>query len=122
MIARNFEELEIWQLSIDISVEIYRLKPIEDLKKDYSFMDQIRRASVSISSNIAEGFERNGKKEYLRFLKIAKASAGELRSQIILAHRLNYINDDKYIYFYKKIKIISSKIAAIMKVIETKWV
>ncbi|MDQ7959529.1 four helix bundle protein [Flavobacterium lindanitolerans] len=68
----------------------------EFFKKDIDFVRQIRRASISISSNIAEGFERNTDKEFIYFLYVAKASAGEVRSQLYLASDLNYIRRKRF--------------------------
>jgi len=76
-----FEELKVWQRSSKLAADIYRL-----MKhcKDYSLRDQMLRSSISISSNIAEGFERNSKKQFAHFLQIAKGSCGELRSQLYI--------------------------------------
>ncbi len=88
----NFENLEIWKESMSICKEVYIL--FKECK-DYGFRDQICRASVSIPSNIAEGYERKGSKETLQFLYIAKGSNGELRTQLYLSIELGYINQEK---------------------------
>ena len=77
----RFEELEVWKRSARLSAEIY--KAFAELK-DYGFRDQITRASLSVPSNIAEGYERNSDKEMANFLNYAKGSAGELRTQIYI--------------------------------------
>lgn len=75
----SFEEILSWQKARELNVTIYKVTNSNDLfNKDFGLKDQIRRASVSISSNIAEGFERQTTKEFIRFLYIAKASAGEV--------------------------------------------
>ena len=79
--------------------------------KDFGLRDQMRRAAVSISSNIAEGFERNSKPEFIRFLTIAKGSAGELRSQLYLAHRQGYLTDDSFNALYAQVFDVSRKIS-----------
>ena len=86
---KKFEEMEVWQLAQDLAVDVYR-----DFSgvKDYSFCDQIKRAVVSISNNIAEGSERTTSVEFARFLDIAKGSCGEVRSMYRLALRLDFIN------------------------------
>jgi four helix bundle protein len=86
--ALRFEDLEIWKESMRICKEIYA-----NLKncKDFGFKDQIQRASVSVPSNIAEGHERKSVKEHTQFLYIAKASCGEMRTQLYLAVSLEYI-------------------------------
>ena len=88
----SFEEIIAWQRARELNAEIYKLKNEDVLfAKDYGLRDQMRRASISISSNIAECFERETAKEFIRFLYIAKASAGEFRSQLYLASDLGYI-------------------------------
>jgi len=88
---KRFEDLEIWKEGMDICKDLYVL-----LKecKDYGLKDQMQRAAVSIPSNIAEGYERNGIKEKQQFMFIAKASCGELRTQLYLAIFLKYIDSD----------------------------
>ena len=89
---KRFEDLEIWKEGMDICKEIYIL--LNDCK-DYGLKDQMQRASVSIPSNIAEGYERNGLKEKQQYMFIAKASCGEIRTQLYLAVFLNYIDPEK---------------------------
>jgi four helix bundle protein len=91
---KRFEELPVWQKAKDIAVQIYKVTQQGELAKCYSLVEQIRKSAVSISSNIAEGFERGSRKEFIQFLYIAKASAGELRSQQGIASDLGY-SDDK---------------------------
>jgi four helix bundle protein len=77
---RTFEDLIVWQKAIAFVKQAYLITEEGGLKRDFGLKDQIRRAAVSISTNIAEGFERSSRKEYLLFLNIAKGSAGEVRS------------------------------------------
>ena len=86
----KFEDLVIWQKGVDIAVEVYAL--FKD-SKDFGFRDQIQRSSVSISSNIAEGYDRQTNNEFIRFLRIAKASCAELRTQLVIAQRVNMVGD-----------------------------
>ncbi|MGB8357243.1 MAG: four helix bundle protein [Bacteroidales bacterium] len=88
----QFEEIIAWQKAKQLSAILYSL--FKD-NKDYSFRDQICKASVSIMNNIAEGFERNSDKEFKHFLYIAKGSSGEVRSMLYLADELNYIDAKK---------------------------
>jgi len=92
----SFKEIKVWQKAHLISLEIYKLTNTTELAKDFGLKDQMRRCSVSVSSNIAEGYERGGKKEFIRYLVIAKASNTELRSQLLLSRDLNYISSEKY--------------------------
>jgi four helix bundle protein len=78
--VKRFEDLEIWQLAREISKDVYKITYKESIKYDFSLIDQLRRSSGSIMDNIAEGFERDGNKEFIQFLSVAKGSAGETRS------------------------------------------
>lgn len=88
-----FEEINFWQKSRVFSKQIYQITENPKFKKDFDFVRQIRRASLSVSSNVAEGFERNTDKEFIYFLYVAKASAREVRSQLYLARDLEYITN-----------------------------
>ncbi|MDF1497360.1 MAG: four helix bundle protein [Patescibacteria group bacterium] len=108
------EDIRAWQKSTDLVVNIYNTFYF---CKDYSFKDQIERAAVSVPNNISEGFERGSNKDFVRFLFIAKASCSEVRSMLLLALRLNYINESLYEILYDDadhiIKMISKIITNI---------
>ena len=89
---KNFKDLEIWQKGINLVKEIYRITEDFPNKEIYALTSQIRRASISIPSNIAEGFKRLGPKEFRHFLNIALGSLAELETQLIIASELNYIS------------------------------
>src|SRR5437870_9252482 len=89
---RSFEDLIVWQKAIEFVKQVYLVTNQGDLKRDFGLRDQMRRASVSIPTNIAEGFERSSRKEYLLFLNIAKGSAGETRSLIRVALEVGYFS------------------------------
>ena len=91
MQVRNFEDLEIWKDARALTREIYQLTRDSKFSKDFALRDQIRRAAVSIMSNIAEGFERGGNQEFIQFLYVAKASCGEVRSQLYVALDQSYV-------------------------------
>jgi len=91
-----FEDIEAWKKARKFTKTISQATNERNFDSDYDLKRQIRRASVSISSNIAEGFERNTDKEFRHFLFIAKASAGEVRSQLYLAYDLDYIEEQKF--------------------------
>ncbi len=112
-----FEDLIIWQRAIEFAKDIYILTERKELKNDFGLKDQFRRASVSISNNIAEGFERRTRKEYLNFLNIAKGSAGESRSMLFLAHELGYIDGSDHIQLANKAKFLSGSITNHIKAI-----
>src|SRR6185436_19695891 len=84
----RFEELPVWRAAIELAIQIYRLTSGTSFRNRYSLRDQIERAAVSVSNNIAEGFERGTTQELLTFLYIARGSAGEVRSMLCLFERL----------------------------------
>ncbi len=96
MKVNNFQDLEVWKSAVGLAKEIYICTSSGQFLKDYSLKDQVRRSVISVSSNIAEGFERNNNNEFIQFLKIAKGSIGELRSQLYIAKEINYIDKIKY--------------------------
>lgn len=98
----GFEELNVWKKSRALCKLVYEVTKGDLFAKDYSLKDQVRRAAVSISSNIAEGFERGGNKEFIQFLYIAKGSCAELRSQMYLAMDLGYISEDNFLKIKKE--------------------
>ena len=107
----SFEEIISWQKARELNSIIYSLTNFNNaFSKDYGLRDQIRRSSISISSNIAEGFERETTKEFIRFLYIAKASAGEFRSQLYLAFDLKYISLNEF----EEIKLMVNEISKLL--------
>ena len=99
---RRFEDLEAWKIARELTKEVYRVTKNDLFIRDYGLRDQICRASVSIMSNIAEGFERDGNKEFANFLSIAKGSSGEVRSQLYVALDQNYISEAEFSLIYNK--------------------
>ena len=91
MEVKNFEDLEIWKDARLLTKAIYRITQDGGFAKDFGLRDQIRRASMSVMSNIAEGFERGGNQEFIQFLYVAKASCGEVRSHLYVAFDQSYI-------------------------------
>ncbi|MGA9997276.1 MAG: four helix bundle protein [Pyrinomonadaceae bacterium] len=102
-----FEDLMVWQKGIDFVKEVYLLTGQGELKKDFGLRDQLRRAAVSIPTNIAEGFERASRKEYLLFLNIAKGSAGEVRSLLRVALDVGYLDQTQYDQLRSKVLTLS---------------
>jgi four helix bundle protein len=91
MQVKNFEDLEIWKDARALTREIYQLTRDSKFSKDFALRDQIRRAAISVLSNIAEGFERGGNQEFIQFLYVVKASCGEVRSQLYVALDQSYV-------------------------------
>ena len=110
MTIKTFEELEIWQLARELSKIVKELTEQSLFSKDFRFRDQIRASSGSIMDNIAEGFERDGNKEFLQFLSIAKGSNGEVRSQSYRAYDYGYISKDQFEDLLSKTDILGKKI------------
>lgn len=94
--VENFEDLEVWQLARKLVVKIYELARKDEFAKDHGFRNQICRASVSIVSNIAEGFERRSGNQFQQFLDIANGSAGEVRAQLYIALDLGYLTQEQF--------------------------
>jgi len=115
----SFEEIIVWQKAREINSELYLITGQGTFSKDYGLRDQIRRASISISSNIAEGFERETTKEFIRFLYIAKASSGEFRSQLYLAIDLKYISNNEFERLNFKVSEVSKLISGLIKYLKS---
>jgi four helix bundle protein len=92
----KFEDLEAWKLARVLTGLIYSVSGAVSFAHDFALRDQIRRASISIVSNIAEGFERDGDKEFLQFLSMAKGSCGEVRAQLCLSFDQKYISRTEF--------------------------
>ena len=109
---RNFEELRVWQDARLLVNDIYKMT---STCKDYAFKDQIQRAAVSIMNNIAEGSESGSDPLFVRYLKIAKASCGEVRSMLFLCEDLQYCSADTAISLKDRAIIISSSIQKLIE-------
>ena len=112
---RSFEEIDVWKRGCRLAVKIYEISKQGELAKDFGLRDQIRRASVSIPSNIAEGFERESKAEFKRYLLIAKGSCGELRTQLFIAKAINTIERDKCDELITESTEISSMLSGLIR-------
>ena len=92
----RFEDIEGWKKGRELRQEIYRVSKQGDFARDFSLKDQIRRAAQSVTSNIAEGFERGGNREFIQFLSDAKGSSGEVRDQLYTAIDENYVTQAEF--------------------------
>ncbi len=111
----NFEKLEVWKMSTQLSVDVY--KEMKELR-DFGFKDQITRSSLSVPSNIAEGMSRNGDREKLQFLNIARGSCSELRTQIYIGIEIDYINNELGKSWIEQTRRIASMLSGLMKKIK----
>jgi len=115
-LSHDYEKLDVWKRSSQLAVEIYKItKPYND----FGFRDQIRRSAISIPSNIAEGAGRDSTKEFTRFLKIAKGSSFELRTQLLIQKKialtLNEAHLENIDYVIKEAKEVASMLAGLIK-------
>ena len=111
--VKTFEELDVWQMARELSKEIYVKTRTGSFNTDFELKDQITRSSGSIADNIAEGFERNGNREFVYFLSIAKGSAGEVRSQLYRAFDRKHIEEKDFDSLKDKALVIIKMISAL---------
>lgn len=113
--VKDFEELTIYKNSRELAKQVYDITRQGDFRFDTRFVQQIRSSAGSVSDNIAEGFERQGNKEFINFLYIAKGSCGELQSQINRAFDVGFINNDTYNQMYNDCRKLSAGILNFIK-------
>ena len=111
----RFEDIDAWKVARELTKLIYQVTAAGEFARDFGLRDQIRRATVSILSNIAEGFERGGNKEFLQFLSQAKGSCGEIRAQLYVALDQTYISDVQFQELLEQTIPVSRLIAGLMK-------
>lgn len=116
--VKNFEDLEIWASARVICNDIFMIRQNTELKSDYKLYDQMNGSSGSIMDNIAEGFERNGNREFIQFLAIAKASCGETRSQMYRALDRNYFSREEFDLLYNKLILLSKQISSFINYLQ----
>jgi four helix bundle protein len=119
MKIKKFEDIEAWQKSRNIVNSIYKISNKSSFSRDFSLRDQIRRAAISIISNISEGFSRESTKEFIRFLFIAKSSASEVQSQLYIAKDQGYINEKEFNEIYDRLDHCSRQISNLIKYLKT---
>ena len=116
----RFEELEVWQEATSLAVDVYAISKSGEFNQDFGFRDQLRRSAVSIASNIAEGKERETIPEFVRYLYVAKGSSGELKTQIMIAQRIGYIEQHCAENLRQRVEMISAKLGALIKTLKRK--
>ena len=115
MRIKNFEEIEAWKRARELTKLIYRISSHVDFNKDWGLKDQIRRAAISVMSNIAEGFDSSSKLEFIRFLGISRRSASEIQSQLYVAVDQGYIQQDDFKNIYKETEEIRKMITGFIR-------
>ncbi|MBR3222452.1 MAG: four helix bundle protein [Kiritimatiellae bacterium] len=116
---KRFTDIVAWQKSREMVKRIYELTRREPFSRDWGLKDQIQRASVSICSNIAEGFERSGDKEFVNFLWIAKGSVGEVASQLYNAKDCGYVDEEDFISLQEDLKLLSAMLYSLIRSMKT---
>lgn len=120
MAVSKFEDLVCWQEAKSLAVEIYEVSKNGDFGQDFGFRDQLRRAAVSIASNIAEGKERETIPEFIRYLYIAKGSAGELKTQLMIAQEIGYLNQGCAEDLKQRVEKVSAMLGAFIRTLKRK--
>ena len=116
---RRFEDLIAWQKARELTRAVYEITGQKGFAKDFGLSGQIQRASVSIMSNIAEGFERNRRSEFHQFLSIAKGSCAEVRSHVYVAIDAHYIDESQFSVLMQKAEEVARIMGALRKSVET---
>ena len=116
----RFEDLPVWKDARKFANAVYTLTFSEAFIRDYALRDQTRRAAISIMANIAEGFDRDSGKDFIRFLRYSIASASEVRSHLHLASDLEYINETQHRQAIREALSISRQIGGFIKYLESK--
>ena len=111
----NFQELKVWQKSKDLAIYLYKITQHDKFAKDYGLRDQIRRAAVSIPSNIAEGDELGSNKQAVHFFYIAKGSTAEVLTQLIIARDIGYITEEHFQYIEGECRAISGMLTKLIR-------
>ena len=109
--VKRFEDLEVWQAARDVVNAMYQVSSEGSFSRDYGLRDQIRRAAVSIPSNIAEGFSRRSNKEFVQFLFISKGSTAEVQSQLYTALDQGYISREEFDKMYEQMDVVAKQIS-----------
>ena len=110
----RFEEIEPWQLGRELKQLVYKCSKTGEFAKDFALKDQIRRAAMSITANIAEGFEREGNREFIQFLSTSKGSCGELQDHLYTALDESYVTAEEFDNLYGKAGEVGQKLGAFM--------
>ncbi len=117
--VEKFEDLEVWQLARALASKIYRVTRTGDFSQDYGLKDQIRRATVSIVSNVAEGFDRKSNNQFVQFLEIASGSASEVKAQLYIAFDVGYISKVTFEELFGEAQRVGQMLTKLMQYLRT---
>ncbi len=112
--VERFEDLHAWQAARNVVNAIYKISSSGPFSRDYSLRDQIRRAAISVPSNIAEGFSRRSNKEFIQFLFISKGSAAEVQSQLYTALDQDYISQETFDNIYETLEVVAKQLSRLI--------
>ena len=112
---KSFEELPVWQKARELVNYVYKLTRKDAFSRDFSLVDQIRRASASVMNNIAEGFERGSNAEFIQFLYISKGSSGETRTQLYIALDQEYISKEEFKKGFDLCRDVSGQLSGLIE-------
>ena len=111
----HFEQLQVWQKAVELAVKVYEITKKDPFNTDFGLRDQMRRASVSISSNIGEGDQLESDKSSVRHFRIAKGSTAELFTQSIISHRIGYLEENDFNFLKQECHEILSMLTGLIK-------
>lgn len=117
---RPHEKLDVWKMSVDMVVRVYDCTKVFPSEEKFGLTSQIRRAAVSIPANIAEGAARQHDKEFIQFLSIAQGSTSELETELLIAQRLGYVEEQIYQNLYEEINTIARMIVGLMNHVKSR--
>jgi four helix bundle protein len=114
MAFQSFEDLEVWQRGCRLAVDVFKTFAT---CRNFTMQDQVQRAALSVPSNVAEGYERNSNKEFVRFLNIAKGSCGELRTQLYISRKLEFLKKADFDHLIGESKEISAMLHGLSRAV-----
>jgi len=117
---KSYKELSVWQRSIELVICIYKISAKFPADERYCLTNQIHRSAISIPANIAEGWGRNSRKEYVQFLIVSRGSAFELQTHTEIAHRLGFLSTEKYVMLNNEIDEITKMLNGLIRSIRNK--
>ena len=119
MIIQRFEDIVAWQKARELVDKVYKLTSEDKFSRDFVLKDQIRRAAISVMSNIAEGYARQTNREFIQFLYIARGFASETKSQLYVALDLGYISKEEFEKIYETVSEVAKLITGFIKYLQT---
>jgi len=111
----RFEEMNAWKKARELTRAVYAISAKSRLAQEFDLKRQMCRSAVSVAANIAEGFERQGNREFLRFLSIAKGSCGELRSHVVISRDQGFVSEEQFLFLHRRSIELSRVLAGLMK-------